>query len=248
MWSYPFLWKSTHVTFCKVSPVCFISPRFLDHVPVELLFSISGDLQVWEKWRKIFFLGVVGYKITPKRWKPSQENNTEGGNIGAQCSTDNLSSTISEFGQCYITGHWVGFKEVKNATLWLHILHWHFVVIFFFIKKLSFYHFHFFCIKFLQQNINQSIGDKKLSVELHVKQETFWQIKTNLTNGAINLKRKKICHHSHAVVTSYYVFFLTMTCLDGVAQFILQVMTREISGMSIGFHFTFLFHFSCPCS
>ena len=135
MWSYPFLWKSTHVTFCKVSPVCFISPRFLDHVPVELLFSISGDLQVGEKWRKIFFLGVVGYKITPKRWKPSQENNTEGGNIGAQCSTDNLSSTISEFGQCYITGHWVGFKEVKNATLWLHILHWHFVAIFFFSSK-----------------------------------------------------------------------------------------------------------------
>ena len=45
-----------------------------------------------------------------------------------------------KFGVCYITGQWGKFK-LENATLCVRPLFWHFVG---FIKKMCFYHFHFF--------------------------------------------------------------------------------------------------------
>ena len=47
---------------------------------------------------------------------------------------------ISKFQACYITGQWGEFT-VKNATLHVLILSWHFFL--FLIKKLCFFHFHF---------------------------------------------------------------------------------------------------------
>ena len=73
---------------------------------------------------------------------------------------------------CYITGQWGEFT-VKNATLYLHLLSWHFFVVSFFF---------WWSIEFTQQNINQwetEIGDKKLSVELYVDSKNcyqFWPI------------------------------------------------------------------------
>ena len=79
-------------------------------------------------------------------------------------------SVSPKFRACYITGQWGEFT-VKNATLYLNILSWHFFAIFHqnicvFIKSFLFW----WSVEFPQQNINQSetgIRDKKLSVELH---------------------------------------------------------------------------------
>ena len=83
-------------------------------------------------------------------------------------------SVSLKFQACYITGQWGEFT-VKNATLHVLILFWHFFL--FLIKKLCFFRFHFFflwSIKFPPQNINQSeteTGDKKLSVQLYTKNQ-----------------------------------------------------------------------------
>ena len=75
-------------------------------------------------------------------------------------------SAFLKFGISYITGQGGKFR-VKNATLCLHILLWHFFVVFH-EEKLDFYPFYFFFwwnIKFPQQIINQSgtgTGDNKL--------------------------------------------------------------------------------------
>ena len=74
---------------------------------------------------------------------------------------------------CYITSQWHKFR-IKNATLYLHILFWHFFVVF--IKICVFVIFIFFgwSMKSPQQNINQSetaVGDKKLSEGLYVSEE-----------------------------------------------------------------------------
>ena len=76
-----------------------------------------------------------------------------------------------KFQACYIiTDQWGEFA-VKNATLNLHVLSWHFFVFHQKICVLINFIFFWWSIKFRQQNINQSearIGDKKLSVELYV--------------------------------------------------------------------------------
>ena len=72
-------------------------------------------------------------------------------------------SVSLKFRVCYTMDKWGEFT-VKNATLFLHMLSWHFLL-FFIQKSFCFYHFHFFfwwSIEFLQQIINQSetgIGD-----------------------------------------------------------------------------------------
>ena len=77
-----------------------------------------------------------------------------------------------KFRACYIiTDQWGEFTA-KNATLYLHVLSWHFFVVFHQkICVLINFIFFWWSIKFRQQNINQSkarIGDKKLSMELYV--------------------------------------------------------------------------------
>ena len=57
--------------------------------------------------------------------------------------TDIYFSTSLKFGACYITGQWGKFK-IKNATLYCHLLFWHFDVVFhqkicLFIIFISFY-------------------------------------------------------------------------------------------------------------
>ena len=74
---------------------------------------------------------------------------------------------------CYITSQWHKFR-VKNATLCLHILFWHFFVAFTKICVFVIFIFSGWSMKSPQQNINQSktaVGDKKLSEGLYVSEE-----------------------------------------------------------------------------
>ena len=59
----------------------------------------------------------------------------------------NIFSISLKFGICYILGHRDEFR-VNDATIFLHILFWHFLL--FFMKNM----FIIFSIKFLQQNIS----------------------------------------------------------------------------------------------
>ena len=93
------------------------------------------------------------------------------------CPTDNFLSPMLLLYPCKVSGMLhhgsVGPAHSKECyyNLSLHILPWHFVVVFH--QKNVFLSFHFFfwwSIKFLQQNINQSETGtcyKKLSVELY---------------------------------------------------------------------------------
>ena len=80
-------------------------------------------------------------------------------------------SVLLKFGTCHIMSQCGEFR-VKNTTLWLLVLFWHFFVVFY--QKnyvfIVFFSSFWWSIKFPQQNINQSEtrnGDKKLSVKLY---------------------------------------------------------------------------------
>ena len=95
-------------------------------------------------------------------------------------------SVSLKFWACCIKHQWGEFT-VKNPTLHLHILSWHFFCL---SSKNLCHHFHFFFwwgIKFPKQNIKQletRIGDKKLSVELYVRKK---KLKTKFVSRLRNL-------------------------------------------------------------
>ena len=122
-----------------------------------------------------------------------------------------------KFRTFYITGQWGDFT-VKNATLYLHILYWHFWL-FFHLKKSVFIILVFFwwSIEFPKQNINQSetgIWGKKLSVELYVCMSVRTQQHGNWTKP---LGKDKFCIKNDIFQLSHGIkSFTEASCINDI--------------------------------